>query len=62
MRSRRRIAGHRRLHAVRAHLLELAGEASAAIEQYQLAAGKTDSLPERNYLMTQAARLREKRG
>ncbi|HSS05911.1 MAG TPA: sigma-70 family RNA polymerase sigma factor [Rhodanobacteraceae bacterium] len=57
-----RIAGHRRLHAVRAHLLELAGEASAAIEQYQLAAGKTDSLPERNYLMTQAARLREKRG
>ncbi len=57
-----RIAGHRRLHAVRAHLLELAGEASAAIEQYLVAAGKTDSLPERNYLMTQAARLREERG
>ena len=52
-----RIAGHHRLHAVRAHLLELAGEASAAIEQYLVAAGKTDSLPERNYLMTQAARL-----
>ena len=57
-----RIAGHRRLHAVRAHLLELAGEASAAIEHYLVAAGKTDSLPERNYLMTQAARLREERG
>jgi RNA polymerase sigma factor (sigma-70 family) len=56
-----RIAGHRRLHAVRAHLLELAGEARAAIEQYLVAAGKTDSLPERNYLMTQAARLRDDR-
>lgn len=54
-----RLAGHRRLHAVRAHLLELAGEERAAIAEYLIAAGKTDSLPERNYLMTQAARLRD---
>jgi RNA polymerase sigma factor (sigma-70 family) len=54
-----RLSGHHRLDAVRAHLLELAGDHPAAIAHYQLAAGRTTSLPERNYLMTQAARLRE---
>jgi predicted RNA polymerase sigma factor len=54
-----RLAGHHRLDAVRAHLLELAGDHQAAIEHYSLAAGRTTSLPERNYLITQAARLRE---
>jgi RNA polymerase sigma factor (sigma-70 family) len=54
-----RLAGHHRLDAVRAHLLELAGDYPAAIAHYQTAAGRTASLPERNYLMTQAARLRE---
>jgi predicted RNA polymerase sigma factor len=54
-----RLAGNHRLDAVRAHLLELAGDHQAAIAQYQVAAGRTTSLPERNYLMTQAARLRE---
>ena len=52
-----RLANHHRLHAVRAHLLELAGDREAAITQYRSAAGKTRSLPERNYLLTQAARL-----
>src|SRR4029077_12891985 len=54
-----RLAGHHRLDAVRAHLLELAGDHPAAIEHYAIAAGRTTSLPERNYLVTQAARLKE---
>ncbi|HSS75387.1 MAG TPA: DUF6596 domain-containing protein [Thermoanaerobaculia bacterium] len=54
-----RLAGHHRLDAVRAHLLELAGDLQAAIAHYRTAAGRTTSLPERNYLMTQAARLSE---
>jgi len=53
------LAGHHRLHAVRAHLLEMNGDREAAVVQYQLAASRTASLPERNYLTTQAARLRE---
>ena len=53
-----RIAGHYRLAAVRAHLLELAGDRDAAIAHYQSAASRTASIPERNYLTTQAARLR----
>ncbi len=52
-----RIATHYRLDAVRAHLLELAGDHAGAITHYRAAAGKTASLPERNYLLTQAARL-----
>jgi RNA polymerase sigma factor (sigma-70 family) len=52
-----RIAGHYRLDAVRAHLLELAGDGDAAIAHYRSAASRTASLPERNYLTTQAARL-----
>ena len=56
-----RIAEHYRLHAVRAHLLELSGEHEAAIELYRSAAARTMSIPERNYLNTRAARLSEKR-
>ncbi|MEH1057273.1 DUF6596 domain-containing protein [Micromonospora sp. CPCC 206171] len=52
-----RIAGHHRLAAVRAHLLELAGERDAAREAYLLAARRTTSLPERRYLEVRAARL-----
>jgi RNA polymerase sigma factor (sigma-70 family) len=52
-----RLAGHHRVDAVRAHLLELAGDRPAAIACYLSAAGKTASVPERNYLATQAARL-----
>ena len=54
-----RISGHYRLDAVRAHLLEMAGERGAAITHYRIAAGRTTSTPERNYLITQAARLSE---
>jgi len=57
-----RLAGHHRLDAVRAHLLERAGDREGAIAHYRTAAGRTTSLPERNYLMTQAARLSEERG
>ena len=54
-----RLKGHHRVDAVRAHLLEMAGDYRAAVAHYSTAAGRTTSLPERNYLMTQAARLRE---
>ena len=56
-----RLAGHHRLDAVRAHLLERAGDPGAAIACYRRAAGRTASTPERNYLMTQAARLDDAR-
>jgi RNA polymerase sigma factor (sigma-70 family) len=52
-----RIARHHRLDAVRAHLLEMAGDRDAAIARYRAAAKRTTSVPERNYLMTKAARL-----
>jgi RNA polymerase sigma factor (sigma-70 family) len=52
-----RLAGHYRLDAVRAHLLERVGDRPAAIAHYRLAAGKTASVPERDYLIAQAARL-----
>jgi predicted RNA polymerase sigma factor len=52
-----RIADHHRLDAVRAHLLELSGDREAAIRHYRSAACKTGSLPERNYLLTRAARM-----
>jgi len=54
-----RMAGHHRLPAVRAHLLEMAGDPVAAREAYQLAARRTDSVPERRYLAERAARLGE---
>jgi len=57
-----RLRDHHRLYAVRAHLLEMAGESTRAIEDYQAAAARTASLPERNYLLAQAARLRGSRG
>jgi predicted RNA polymerase sigma factor len=52
-----RIAEHHRLEAVRAHLLEQAGDRSAALVGYRLAARRTTSLPERRYLEARAARL-----
>jgi RNA polymerase sigma factor (sigma-70 family) len=54
-----RLNGHHRLDAVRAYLLELAGNSSGAVIHYQLAAERTTSLPERNYLLTQVGRLSE---
>ncbi|MEU4330687.1 RNA polymerase sigma factor [Nonomuraea dietziae] len=52
-----RLARHHRLHAVRAHLQELAGEYGAARENYRLAARRTTSLPEQRYLRARAGRL-----
>jgi predicted RNA polymerase sigma factor len=50
------LAGHHRVAAVRAHLLELAGDRAGAREHYRLAAQRTLSLPERRYLEARAAR------
>jgi RNA polymerase sigma factor (sigma-70 family) len=50
------LAGHHRLEAVRAHLLDMAGDHEAALVHYQLAARRTLSLPERRYLESRAAR------
>jgi predicted RNA polymerase sigma factor len=52
-----RLGDHHRLHAVRAHLLETAGDAGAAIVEFREAAARTTNLRERHYLTTQAARL-----
>jgi RNA polymerase sigma factor (sigma-70 family) len=52
-----RLAGHHRLEAVRAHLLELAGDQRAAQASYRLAVRRTTSLPEQRYLQARAARL-----
>ncbi len=51
------LAGHHRLHAVRAHLLEMDGDTDGAVTHYSIAAGLTSSQPEQVYLLTQAARL-----
>jgi RNA polymerase sigma factor (sigma-70 family) len=52
-----RLAHTHRLHAVRGHLLELAGDTLAARDEYQRAARMTASLPEQRYLALRAARL-----
>jgi predicted RNA polymerase sigma factor len=48
------LAGHHRVDAVRAHLLEELGNADAAAEAYRRAAGRTLSIPERRYLEERA--------
>jgi RNA polymerase sigma factor (sigma-70 family) len=53
-----RLTGHYRLDAVRAHLLEMAGDTKAALAHYRAAARRTTSLPERRYLTKRAARLK----
>jgi RNA polymerase sigma factor (sigma-70 family) len=52
-----RLADSHRLDAVRAHLLELAGDQAGAIASYRRAASRTTSLPEQRYLMGRIARL-----
>jgi RNA polymerase sigma factor (sigma-70 family) len=54
-----RLAGHYRLDAVRAHLMEMVGDHASAVTHYRAAAGRTASLPEQRYLLTRAARLAE---
>lgn len=46
-----------RIASVRAHLLERAGRTDEAIEAYRDAAGRTLSIPEREYLTARARRL-----
>ncbi|MGQ4596482.1 DUF6596 domain-containing protein [Nocardia sp. R6R-6] len=50
-----RLAGTHRLDAVRGHLHEMAGDTDAAIACYVRAAGRTTSIPERDYLTIRAA-------
>ncbi|HXQ44232.1 MAG TPA: DUF6596 domain-containing protein [Acidimicrobiales bacterium] len=52
-----RLGDHHRLHAVRGHLLEMAGEDQAAAVEYRAAAARTLNLREQHYLTTRAARL-----
>jgi RNA polymerase sigma factor (sigma-70 family) len=52
-----RMAGNHRLESVRAHLLELAGDHTAAHGCYVRAAAMTASLPEQRYLTLRAAAL-----
>ena len=51
------LAIHHRIDAVRAHLLELAGETAAARDYYLRAARRTLSVPEQRYLRARAERL-----
>jgi RNA polymerase sigma factor (sigma-70 family) len=53
-----RVRGHYRLDAVRAHLLEMAGDTQAAVVHYRAAASRTTSLAEQHYLAGKIARLR----
>ena len=50
------LAGHHRVDAVRAHLLEQAGQPDAAREHYRRAAQRTLSVPEKRYLLHRATR------
>jgi predicted RNA polymerase sigma factor len=56
-----RVARGHRLEAVRAHLLDLAGDTRAAAAAYRLAAQRTTSRPEQRYL-EERARLTEPTG
>jgi RNA polymerase sigma factor (sigma-70 family) len=53
----RRLRGNHRLQAVRAHLLERAGDEAGARDAYRAAARLTTSVPEGRYLEGRAARL-----
>jgi predicted RNA polymerase sigma factor len=51
------IAEYHRFYAIRAHLLELADDRTAARASFEEAARRTTSLPEQRYLEARAARL-----
>jgi RNA polymerase sigma factor (sigma-70 family) len=51
------LAEHHRLHAVRAHLLEMIGDREAARAAYRVAARRTLSVPEQRYLESRAAAM-----
>jgi RNA polymerase sigma factor (sigma-70 family) len=52
-----RLAGHHRVEAVRAHMLELAGDRARAASAYRAASRLSTSLPEQRYLESRAAAL-----
>jgi predicted RNA polymerase sigma factor len=52
-----RMRDHHRLHAVRGHLLEMAGKHVEAMASYREALSRAGSTPERNYLLTKLARI-----
>jgi predicted RNA polymerase sigma factor len=54
-----RIARDHRLPAVRAHLLEMAGDETAAHREYLIAARKAIGVQQQRYLHSRAARLAE---
>jgi predicted RNA polymerase sigma factor len=53
----KRIAEDHRFHAVRGHLLEMAGDRTAARDAYLVAAQRATNLPQQRHLHTRAARL-----
>ena len=57
-----RMTGHHRVVAVRAHLLEMAGDERAARAAYRDAARRTTSIPEQRHLEARAARLADATG
>jgi RNA polymerase sigma factor (sigma-70 family) len=57
-----RINTDRRFHAVRAHLLEMAGDHAAALEAYRAAARAATNLQQQRYLNQQISRLAQERG
>ena len=52
-----RINADRRFHAVRGHLLEMAGDCTAALEAYRAAARVATNLQQQRYLNQQVTRL-----
>jgi predicted RNA polymerase sigma factor len=58
----RRLRDQHRFDAVRAHLLEMAGDPEAALERFRAAAERATNVPERDYLLAQAVRLGTARG
>ncbi|MFE6649044.1 RNA polymerase sigma factor [Nocardioides sp. NPDC057772] len=54
-------ADHPRVSAVRAHLLELAGDLDGAAAAYELASARATNLAERRFLTSKAAALRDAR-
>jgi RNA polymerase sigma factor (sigma-70 family) len=52
-----RLGDHHRLHSVRGHLLEMAGDPKGALVEFRSAAALATNLRERHYLTTEAARV-----
>ncbi len=54
---RGQLGGHHRFHAVRGHLLEMAGDRAGAAAEFRAAAAGTANLREQHYLTAKAASL-----